>query len=217
MQNVPFAAQQEQVNKFLQASKVLGAQMDQMQGTTRIIYDTVNFNGIRSYDFFSEVASKQNTQPGGSGLISGQAATNITDNKFEPGEGMVIKELYLANLAATADPATALNLNDTVFGLGLINIYVGNNRVIKDLPLMSLQPTRSFNNFNATTTSATNSFNRRQVGVRLSTNIVIPPQIQFYATVRLPFAPSAAVNNDLSGLRVYFKGYGKLFNPRNNY
>ena len=69
--------------------------MDQMQGTTRIIYDTVNFNGIRSYDFFSEVASKQNTQPGGSGLISGQAATNITDNKFEPGEGMVIKEIAL--------------------------------------------------------------------------------------------------------------------------
>jgi hypothetical protein len=35
MQNVPFAAQQEQVNKFLQANRVLGAQMDQMQGTTR--------------------------------------------------------------------------------------------------------------------------------------------------------------------------------------
>jgi hypothetical protein len=42
MQNTPFSAQQEQVNKFLQANRVLGAQMDQMQGTTRVVYDTVD-------------------------------------------------------------------------------------------------------------------------------------------------------------------------------
>lgn len=52
MQNTPFASQQEQVNKFLQANRALGAQMDQMQGTTRVIYDTIGFNGRTTYSFF---------------------------------------------------------------------------------------------------------------------------------------------------------------------
>jgi hypothetical protein len=50
----------------------------------------------------------------------------------------------------------------------------------------------------------------------LSTNIIIPPQIQFFVNVTLPVAPAGATSNDLT-LRVALRGYGKLFNPRNNY
>jgi len=205
MQNLPFAAQQEQVNKFLQANRVLGAQMDQQQGTTQIIYDTQNFRGTTSYDFFTEVTSKQTTS------LASSPATNITDNRFQPGEGMVIKEIVISNLFETA--ANCANIQ-RYLGLSLINIYVGNNRVIKDLPLFCATNIGAINNIPVSNTNSNVLF--RNAAVRLFTNIVIPPQIQFYVNVRVPIAPTDAALSDAI-LRVTLKGYGKLFNPRNNY
>jgi hypothetical protein len=215
MQNLPFASQQEQVNKFLQANKVLGAQMDSMQGTTRIIYDTFgganNFQITTSYDFFSEVTSKTNT------LYNNQPATNITDNRFEPGEGMVVKEIGFYNLSSTAAPTTPANLSTGVLGLGLINFYIGNNRVIKDLPMFLAGTFSPLNNINPVSSSADNLVGQRIGAMRLFTNIVIPPQVQFYMNIKIPTLGTNAENQNISIYRVYLKGYGKLFNPRNNY
>lgn len=214
MQNIPFAAQQEQVNKFLQANRALGAQMDAQQGTTRIIYDTLPNSGTNvgtSLDYFSQVSGKTSL------LIAGQPATNITDNRFEPGEGMVVKEIAFYNMYAAVSPGTVNNLDLSLFGLSLLNFYIGNNRVLKDLPLLVGQTTTSFNNLNTVTSSTTNTDNRRYLCVRLATNIVIPPQVQFYANLRLPFAGANLENAGCGPLRMYVKGYGKLFNPRNNY
>ena len=205
MQNVPFAAQQEQVNKFLAATRALGAQMDQMQGTTRTVYDTVDFGTSTSYSFFSELPSKQTTTFGNA------PATNLTENRFEPGEGMVIKELGFVNYSAT----NAANLNTSITALALVDIVVGNQRVVKDLPLLAGSTISAINNIN-TKISGTEAgiFNC----TRLFTNIVIPPQVQFFVNVRLPYAPDAAAAGEaMSFVRCYLKGYGKLFNPRNNY
>lgn len=208
MQNVPFAAQQEQVNKFLQANRALGAQMDQMQGTTRNIYDTVDMDGRTSYSFFSELPSKQTT------LLANAPATNLNENRFEPGEGMVIKELAFINYTATGANVADLNLGFAT--LGLVDIVVGNSRVVKDLPLLAGSSLSSINNIN-TKISLANE-NLRYNVMRLFTNIVIPPQVQFFVNLRLPFAPVAATpGQSASVLRCYLKGYGKLFNPRNNY
>jgi hypothetical protein len=205
MQNVPFAAQQEQVNKFLAASRALGAQMDQMQGTTRNVYDTVDFGTSTTYSFFSELPSKQTT------LFGNAPATNLTENRFEPGEGMVIKEIAFVNYSAT----NAANLNTSITALALIDVVVGNQRVVKDLPLLAGSTISPINNIN-TKISGTEAglFNC----MRLFTNIIIPPQIQFFVNVRLPYAPVAADTGEaMSFVRCYLKGYGKLFNPRNNY
>jgi hypothetical protein len=207
MQNTPFATQQEQINKFLQANRVLGAQMDQMQGTTQVIYDTQDFTGVTSYDFFSEVAGKQTTN------IAGSPATNISDNRFQPGEGMVVKEIVIRNLEETA--ANVLNLQE-YFSLSLLNVTIGNNRVIKDFPLFAMSETMALNNFPSFTAATSGSVNRRFLAVRFLTNIVIPPQVQFSVNLKCPIAPAAEANVD-AVLRVYIKGYGKLFNPRNNY
>jgi hypothetical protein len=187
--------------------------MDQQQGTTRVIYDTVNFpTGTNpSYDFFSEVSGKSAT------LIQNQPATNISDNRFEPGEGMVIKEIGFYNMDVSAAAVTPADLDVSIIGLGTINFYIGNNRVIKDLPLLAGQIATSINNINTSTTSVTNFSNTRYLAFRLFNNIVIPPQIQFYATVRLPFGSGGVAGSGLGSLRMYVKGYGKLFNPRNNY
>lgn len=209
MQNVPFAAQQEQVNKFLQANRALGAQMDQMQGTTRNVYDTVNMDGKTSYSFFSEIPSKQGT----ANYLANAPATNINDNRFEPGEGMVIKEICFINYATTT--ANIADLNLALGALGLIDVVIGNNQVIKSLPLLAGSTISSINNINQKTSISNES--KRYLSVRLFTNIVIPPQIQFFVNLRLPFAPSNNPNVSMSALRCYLKGYGKLFNPRNNY
>jgi hypothetical protein len=215
MQNLPFAAQQEQVNKFLQANRVLGAQMDQMQGTTRVIYDTIAFpTGTNpSTDFFNEISGRSGT------LIQNQPVTNLTDNRFEPGEGMVVKEIGLMNFDNGAAPITPAIFWSSIVGLGLINFYIGNNRVIKDLPILAGQSSTGINNINAPYDNAltTNNTMRRYLGIRLFTNIVIPPQVQFYANIKLPFGGGTVANTGLSALRMYVKGYGKLFNPRNNY
>lgn len=214
MQNIPVAAQQEQVNKFLQANRVLGAQMDQQQGTTRIIYDTLPNSGTNvgtSLDFFSQVSGKSSL------LINGQPATNLTDNRFEPGEGMVVKEIAFFNMYVNVSPGTPVFSDSSVFGLSLLNFYIGNNRVLKDLPLLVGQTTTAFNNINSVSSATGNSNNRRFLVVRLATNIVIPPQVQFYANLRLPFAGSDVDAGGCGPLRMYVKGYGKLFNPRNNY
>ena len=207
MQNTPFAAQQEQVNKFLQANRVLGAQMDQMQGTTRNIYDTVNMTGLRSYSFFSELPSKQTT------LLANAPATNLTENRFEPGEGMVIKELAFANLETVNANIANINLNYGI--LGLVDIIVGNQRVVKDLPLFAGATLGSINNINSKTQASFET--ARYNSIRLFTNIIIPPQIQFFVNLRLPVVPGGDVGIGMNALRCYLKGYGKLFNPRNNY
>jgi hypothetical protein len=213
MQNIPFSAQQEQVNKFLQANRVLGAQMDQQQGTTRVIYDTINVpTGTNvQFNYFDEVSGKANT------VINNQPVTNITDNRFEPGEGMVVKEIGFYNMDVQADPVTPVVLDTSVIGLGVLNFYIGNNRVLKDLPLMAGQQPTGINNLNPVTSSTVNDSNTRFLSIRLFTNIVIPPQIQFYATLKLPSGGGAVAGQGLTTLRMYVKGYGKLFNPRNNY
>jgi hypothetical protein len=214
MQNIPVAAQQEQVNKFLQANRVLGAQMDAQQGTTRIIYDTLPNSGTNvgtSLDYFSQVSGKSSL------LINGQPATNLTDNRFEPGEGMVVKEIGFVNMYVTEAPGSVNVLDTSVFGLSLLNFYIGNNRVLKDLPLLVGQTTTAFNNINTITSQTQNTNNARFLSIRLMTNIVIPPQIQFYANLRLPFGGANLAGQGIGPLRMYVKGYGKLFNPRNNY
>jgi hypothetical protein len=211
MQNVPFASQQEQVNKFLQANRVLGAQMDQMQGTTRVIYDTRSVT-TTSVEYFNEVAGRVST------TINNQPVSNISDNKFEPGEGMVVKEIGFYNMDVNTESSTTpVDLDTTVFGLSLLNFYIGNNRVIKDLPLFAGQTVTNINNINTTTQSTTNQSDVRYLGIRLFTNIVIPPQVQFYATLRLLAIGATGAGAGLATLRMYVKGYGKLFNPRNNY
>lgn len=215
MQNLPFAAQQEQVNKFLQANRVLGAQMDQMQGTTRVIYDTrpVGTGTNVTVNYFDGVAGRSAT------LIDNQNVTNIQDNRFEPGEGMVVKEFGFYNTDTNvADSTTPYVIGTGVSTqLALLNFIIGNNRVIKDLPLFFGGNVMGANNINTYSAQTTNAINARYLSFRLFTNIVIPPQIQFSATLLLPFGGGTGANLGLSSLRMYIKGYGKLFNPRNNY
>jgi len=169
-----------QVSKLNQVNSKLGATMPGQQ-TTRYIYDSVSSAaGQRFYEFFTNFNGKTEFQ------------TNLTTNKLDSSESMVIKSIFVS-------------CTDFIQGnrINKLNIYVGNQCVIKDLPL-------AFNAGNKGTSyarisSAANEV--RQLEIRLLTDIVIPPQTTFKATLETSSDPTQVGDNVTLGLR----GYGVIF------
>jgi len=151
------------------------------QQTTRYIYDSVVAVASQTtFNFFQTFAGKTDLQ------------TNLTTNKLDSSESMVIKSIYIAT-----------NSTATLTGMSNLNVTVGNQVVLKDFNVA----------FNATNRGV--SFDRLHTGfnangileVRLLTDIVIPPQVNFKATLEL------AENTTLVGesMTLGFKGYGTIF------
>jgi len=114
----------------------------------------------------------------------------------------VIKSIYIALSQGTAG---TLNLT----GHLNLNIYVGNQCVLKDFD-------PSFNSSNRGL-----AFDRLHSGVnnstilevRLLTDIVIPPQVNFKATMEL--AENTAVVD--TSITLGLKGYGKIFSAGSSF
>ena len=169
-----------QVGKLNMVNAKLGATMPGQQ-TTRYIYDTVTaVAGQTTFNFFQTFAGKDDLQ------------TNLTTNKLDSSESMVIKSIYLTT-----------NITQGLAGHSNLNITVGNQVVLKDFNLA----------FNATNRGV--SFDRLHAGssadnkveVRLLTDIVIPPQVNFKATLEV------AEGGTLDGesITLGLKGYGTIF------
>jgi hypothetical protein len=173
-----------QVSKLNYVDAKLGAPTSGQQ-TTRYIYDSVVPGvGGTNATFFQNFAGKTQFQ------------TNLTTNKLDSMESMVIKSIFIAVDAGTAGTLTLTgHLN--------LNIYVGNQCVLKDF-----DPS-----FNASSRGL--AFDRLHSGfnadaileVRLLTDIVIPPQVNFKATLEL--AENTAVLD--TSITLGLKGYGKIF------
>ena len=170
-----------QVQKLSYVDAKLGVGLPGQQ-TTRVIYDSVNaVAGQQFFEFFTNFAGKNEFQ------------TNLTTNKLDSAESMVIKSIQIIMNTATSNLADHLNLNVTV----------GNQVVLKDF-----DPS-----FNATNRGL--AFDRLHSGlndttnleVRLLTDIVIPPQVNFKATLQVSNA-LIALNDDVT---IIFKGYGRIF------
>jgi len=170
-----------QVNKLAYVDSKLGVSLPGQQ-TTRVIYDSVNAAaGQQFFEFFTNFAGKTEFQ------------TNLTTNKLDSAESMVIKSIQIICNSSGIDIAQHLNLN----------ITVGNQVVVKDF-----DPS-----FNASNRGL--AFDRLHSGLndgknlelRLLTDIVIPPQVNFKAT--LQFAGNTINLND--DVTIIFKGYGRIF------
>jgi hypothetical protein len=173
-----------QVSKLNYVDAKLGGPTGGQQ-TTRYIYDSVVPGvGNTNVTFFQNFAGKTQFQ------------TNLNTNKLDSMESMIIKSIFIA-----VDPGTAGTL--TLTGHLNLNIYVGNQCVLKDF-----DPS-----FNASSRGL--SFDRLHSGfnsgdileVRLLTDIVIPPQVNFKATLEL--AENTAVID--TQITLGLKGYGKIF------
>jgi len=176
-----------QVNKLAYVDSKLGVSLPGQQ-TTRVIYDSVNaVIGQQFFQFFTNFAGKTEFQ------------TNLTTNKLDSAESMVIKSIQIIMNSATSNLTDHLNLN----------ITVGNQVVLKDFDpsfncsSRGLSFDRLHSGFNST----------KNLEVRLLTDIVIPPQVNFKAELQLSNALIAAGDD----VTIVFKGYGRIFSAGNSF
>ena len=170
-----------------------------MQGTTRAIFDTAS--GLsNNFTFFQNVQ----TRP--------YPLSNISQNRFEVGESLAIESIALICFEGEYPSVFSQMFSFNTFGScnPLLNLYIGNQRVIKDLDLSYSNTTLGQTN----TPNPSVSSDQLTAVFRLETPIVIPPQIEFYAT--LQFSTPVGIDGE-TGIALILQGTGTLLNPKSNY
>lgn len=160
-----------------------------MQGTTRAIYDSLPATNITNFTFFENVQARQ------------YPFSNINNNRFEVGESLAVQQIAIG--------LSAFNAVDNIGFYGIpnavkVNLYIGNQRVLKDLALeYAAQGVGQSQGLAGIP---------RQI-IYLETPIIIPPQIEFYVTVEVENADATA------GIRCFclLQGTGTLLNTKENY
>jgi len=194
-----------QVGKLGYVDSKLGAPTSGQQ-TTRILFNTIEAPGTTSsLSFF------KNFQ----GLTNGQ--TNLTQNKLDSMESMVIKTIMLAQF----DTSPRL----TLFGSAAqqtLSIIVGNQTVVKNLPIQFNQGNngqafdRLHENGGAVSDNVTGGGQYVQavqpIEIRLLTDIVIPPQVAFEVRVE---SNNAAYGT--GAVVCALSGYGKIFSAGSSF
>jgi hypothetical protein len=176
-----------QVSKLAYVDSKLGVSLPGQQ-TTRVIYDSVNATaGQQFFQFFTNFAGKTEFQ------------SNLTTNKLDSGESMIIKSVQIIMNSAVS------NLNDHLN----LNITVGNQVVLKDF-----DPSFNCSNRGFAFDRLHSGFNSNtNLEVRLLTEIVIPPQVNFKAELQISNA-LLALNDDIT---IILKGYGRIFSAGNSF
>jgi len=172
-----------------------------MQGTTRAIFDTQTRTATvnQTLTFFAGVSARV------------YPLTNISQNKFEVGESLAIQGIsYMfrpTTISTLADFFTGSASNAGTFTESLLlNFYIGNQRVIKDMEI------GSYAKFNVGEVAGLANTNGGNV-IRLETPIIIPPQIEYYATIR---QTCQAAGSEQSLVLCLF-GTGTLLNTKSNF
>lgn len=185
--------------QIIGVSDRLGAQLNSMQGTTRAIFDTANgLTAAGTYRFFENVQ----TRP--------YPLSNISQNRFETGEALAIESIALVTtndgfLNYTAVMRNFLNFSSTT--IPILNLYIGNQRVLKDFDLTIAMSQLG-------TTQNTDGTEFGKAVVYLETPIVIPPLIEFYAdlTVNTAFG-----TEEEPSIVLILQGTGTLLNTQKNF
>ena len=194
-----------QVGKLGYVDSKLGAPTSGQQ-TTRILFNTIEAPGTTSsLTFF------KNFQ----GLTNGQ--TNLTQNKLDSMESMVIKTIWLEQLST----AGVLEFFGGVVQQTL-SIIVGNQTVVKNLPIQFNQGVagQAFDRLHENAgviaddvNNATATFQTVQpTEIRLLTDIVIPPQVAFEVRVE-----SNAGVYGTGAVTCALSGYGKIFSAGSSF
>lgn len=194
-----------QVGKLGYVDSKLGAPTSGQQ-TTRILFNTIENPGTTSsLSFF------KNFQ----GLTNGQ--TNLTQNKLDSMESMVIKTIWLAQVATDSTLNTfGGNVQQT------LSVIVGNQTVVKNLPIQFNQGIngqaydRLHENAGTASDRVTTGTAVLQVvqpcEIRLLTDIVIPPQVAFEVRIE-----SNAGVYGTGAVVCALSGYGKIFSAGSSF
>jgi hypothetical protein len=167
-----------------------------MQGTTRVIFDTRQATGTnQTLEYFNGVSSRL------------YPLSNINQNKFEVGESLAIIAIALGSYT-TAEPTLATGIAPPLFQSQnitcIFNLYIGNQRVLKDVELIYGSVSLGETNLQASAPPTI---------FRMESPIVIPPQIEYYATARIQS------NSSMAGLSFIcaLMGQGTLLNTKSTF
>lgn len=199
-----------QVSKLNYVDRKLGSVGGQQQ-TTRLLYDQVQVNTgdpAQELKFFENFAGK------------GIAQTNLTTNKLDSSDSMVIKQIQFVqtyNAGSDAAPNTAEPY--------IMNVYVGNQRVVKNFPLFFGRAGGAIYGLyklssNAVAAPGPAAWDvNGYVVFRALTDIVIPPQTNFRVVISKGgtngWAPTGAEANVKYWLEL--KGYGQIFSAGSSF
>ena len=194
-----------QVGKLGFVDSKLGAPTSGQQ-TTRILFNTIENPGTAStLTFF------RNFQ----GLTNGQ--TNLTQNKLDSSESMVIKTIWLAYFQTSGLMERFGGANAQT-----VSIIVGNQTVVKNLPIHFNQGVngQAFDRlhenagYDVDRVGVPTVLNqtRQPIEIRLLTDIVIPPQVSFEVRV-----DSQNIAYGTGAVVCALSGYGKIFSAGNSF
>ena len=168
------------------------------QGSTVIKYDTLPFDGRTEFRFFEE--SNQRNFP--------LSNTGADGNKLGVGNSMVVERVYLT--VGTYNPTT--NAWTTLTSTGIttnvailaaeFGFTLANSQVIKNIPVLSW-----IANFNKAAENELNS------NYEFDTQIVVPPLLEFVATLRTQKYTAVADTY----IRLTIEGAGAIIAPKTTF
>lgn len=168
------------------------------QGSTVIKYDTLPLDGRTEFRFFEE--SNQRNFP--------LSNTGADGNKLGVGNSMVIERVYLT--VGTYNPSTnqwlTFDATDITTNVAVLSAEFGftlaNSQVLKNIPVLSW-----IANFNKAAENQLNS------NYEFDTQIVIPPLLEFVATLRTQ--KYTAVTETY--IRLTIEGAGAIIAPKTTF
>ena len=200
-----------QVSKLGYVDGKLGAPTSGQQ-TTRLVYNTIpDIQNLQTLEYFKQF----------NGLTLGQ--TNLNTNKLDSSESMVIKTITFYNINIGGGPYPAID-NDFMGTTGgaVVSVYVGNQEVVKRLPVQYNGSGQAFDRLHAnagTDLFRINSPAPGEAGMfdlplefRLLTDIVIPPQVTFSVKLELPAGTLVQGSSTC-----VLSGYGKIFSAGSSF
>jgi len=170
------------------------------QGSTVIKYDTLPLNGNTQLRFFEQ--SSQRNFP--------LSNTGTDGNKLGVGNSMVVERIYLSivqydavgNDLNSIAPCDLTTTRGILINNGEFGFEIANSLVIKNVPVLSFTP-----DFNK------NAENEKNNSFDFDTQIIIPPLLEFVATLRLPNYTAF----DGYYLRLTIEGSGAIIAPKTTF
>jgi len=168
------------------------------QGTTVIKYDTLPFDGRTEFRFFEE--SNQRNFP--------LSNTGSDGNKLGVGNSMVVERAYLTigTYNPTTNAWTTLTTTSIASNVAILaaefGFTIANSQVIKNVPILSW-----IANFNKAAENEVNS------NYEFDTQIIIPPLLEFVATLRLQ--KYTAITDTY--VRLTIEGSGAIIAPKTTF
>ena len=177
-------------DKILHVANKLGlSSLKFMQASTGAVYDS---DGVAAstHTFFENSVQHANPQ-----------LTNLTDNRFEVNEALLIETIGFYTIADAPSGNKVQNLSDSTADDNLMLVFdvvIGNKVVMKDMPIYKIGSPACFATGGyAVTAGNLISKPRHQIFME-GVGILIPPQVEFQVNAKLfNFATGATVSDKL--------------------